>query len=111
MPDKDQRTERLRRAIAQYGPAAIEEQRAESGLTCLSFRSACLDERHVWIDTDLAGQLVIDLEDWNYEATWDNSVASVGALDEDLPGIVQAWLTGATVDECVRLGGRQIPLK
>src|ERR1700719_1820767 len=106
---KDERTERLRQAIGLNTPAASEDQRAEAGLTILSFRSACQDERHVWIDTDLAGRLVIDLEDWNYEATWDNSVAHLGALDDDVPAIVQAWLTGATVEECVRLGGRQIP--
>jgi hypothetical protein len=78
---KEQRTERLRQAITQNAPAAIEDERAEAGLTILSFRSASQDERHVWIDTDLAGRLVIDLEDWNYEATWDNSVAHLGALD------------------------------
>lgn len=104
---KYERTERLRLAIARNAPAAIEDQRAEAGLTTLSLRSACQDVRHVWIDTDLAGHLVLDLEDWNYDATWNNSVAHLGALDEDVPGIVQAWLTGASVEECVRLGGRQ----
>ena len=49
--------------------------------------------------------MVIDLEDWNYEATWDNSVAHLQAADEDVPEIIQAWLTGATVEECIRLGG------
>ena len=105
---KDERTERLRQAIAQNSPAAIENQRAEAGLTTLSFRSACQDERHVWIDTDLAGRLVIDLEDWNCEATWDNSAAHLEALDVDVPGIVQAWLTGAIIAECILLGGCHI---
>ena len=105
---KNERTERLQQAIAESAPAAIEDQRAEAGLTVLSLRSASQDERHVWIDTDLAGQLVIDLEDWKYQVTWDNSVDHLEASDEDVPGIVQAWLTGATVEDCIRIGGRQI---
>jgi hypothetical protein len=61
------------------------------------------------MDTDLAGELVIDLEDWNYEATWDNSVAHLEASDEAAPRIVQAWLGGATAEECCHLGGRLMP--
>jgi len=106
---KDERTGRLRQAIAESAPAAIEDQRADPCLAVLSLRSACCEEKHVWIDTDLAGQLVIDLEDWNYQATWDNSVAHLEASDEDVPEIVQAWLTGATVEECIRMGGHRIP--
>jgi hypothetical protein len=106
---KDERTERLRRAIAESAHAAIEDQRAEAGLTILSLHSVYRHERHVWIDTDLAGELVIDLEDWNCQEAWDNSVAHLKASDEDVPGIVQAWLTGATVEECLHLGGHQIP--
>jgi hypothetical protein len=106
---KDDRTERLRQAITQTAPAAIEDSRAEAGLTILSLRSASQEDRHVRIDTDLAGQLVIDLEDWSSEATWDNSIAHLRAFDDDVPGIVQAWLTGANVQECIRMGGCQIP--
>src|ERR1700722_737520 len=102
---KDDRTECLRQAINNAAPAAVEDERAEAGLTTLSYRSATHPERHIWFDTDLAGQMVIDLEDWNYEATWDNSVAHLQAADEDVPEIIQAWLTGATVEECIRLGG------
>jgi hypothetical protein len=105
---KDARTEGLRRAIAENALGAVEDEGAEAGLTILTLRSASQDERHVWIDTDLAGRLVIDLEDWNCVGTWDNSVAHLEALEKDVPGIVQAWLTGATVEECIRLGGWQI---
>ncbi len=28
--------------------------------------------------------------------------------DEDVPDIVQAWVTGATVEECIGIGGRPI---
>jgi hypothetical protein len=105
---KDQRTERLRQAIGKTASAAVEDQRAEAGLTTLSLCSANQHERHIWIDSNLAGQLVIDLENWSYQGTWDSMVAHLGASDEDVPKIVQAWLSGASVEECIRLGGRYI---
>lgn len=101
---KDDRTSQLRQQIGLGAPAAIEDERAESGLTVLSYRSDCKPERHIWIDTDLAGKLVIDLEDWSDETTWDNSVADLEVPDYRVPVIVQAWLTGATVQECSRAG-------
>lgn len=94
--------------MAQDAPAAVEDRRAEAGSTILSFSSATHPERHVWIDTDLDGSLVIDLEDWNDETTWDSSVAHLTAPDEKVSGIVQGWLTGATIPECVGLGGHQL---
>jgi hypothetical protein len=102
---KDERTRRLRQAITELAPAALPDQRAQAGRTVLSFRSATHPERHTWIDTDLGGTLEIDLEDWTKDTTWDNSVAHLSAPDEKVPGIVQAWLSGATVGECIHLGG------
>ncbi len=68
------------------------------------FRSARRTERHIWIDTYLDAELAIDVEDWDRDATWDNSVVYLQAPDSNLPGVVQAWLTVATVEECVRVG-------
>lgn len=99
----------MRQSIVRIAPAALEDQRAESGLTTLSFQSASYPERHIWIDTDLAGELVIDLEDWNYQASWDNSVAHLEVTDENVPAIVQLWLTGATADDCIRLRKHRSP--
>jgi hypothetical protein len=99
----------IRQAVARLAPEAVEDDRAACGLTTLSFFSTVHAERHVWLDTDLGGSLVIELEDWTYEGTWDNSVAHLKTTDKATPGIIRAWLTGATVDECVRLGGRLVP--
>jgi hypothetical protein len=109
LPKKDERTERLRQEIGCLAPNAIEDRRAEAGLTTLSFSSAVHPERHVWLDTDLGRLLVIDLEDWTFEGTWDNAVAHLGAADETVPVIVRAWLEGGSVEECVRLGGWLFP--
>jgi len=103
---KDERTKRLRQAITQTAPAALEDRRAEAGRTTLSFRSVTHPERHIWIDTDLDGRLEIDLEDWTNETTWDNALVHLTAPDENVPGIVQAWLSGASVRDCIPLGGR-----
>src|SRR5690349_14008722 len=107
---KDSRTGRLREAIRRLTPEALEDGRADSGLTTLSFFSQKHPERHVWLDTDLGGALVIDLEDWTFEGTWDNAVAHLEATDEAAPNIVQAWLSGARLEVCIRLGGRPLPL-
>jgi hypothetical protein len=104
--NKDDRTERLRQEVTLLGQA-IEDDRAEAGLTTLSFGSAICPERHVWLDTDLSGVLAIDLEDWSVEEEWDNAVTRLDATEETAPDIVRAWLTGSSVDECLRLGGRR----
>jgi len=106
---KDQRTSRLRTAIEILGPPIVEDDRAEAGLTTLSYWSASHPERHVWIETRLAGALVVDLEDWTYEETWDNSVAHLEASDDLVPLIVRAWISGASVQDCINLGGRRSP--
>jgi hypothetical protein len=85
MATKDERTKRLREAITRTALSAVEDQRAEGGLTTLSFVSSACPERHVWIDTDLGGSLVIDLEDWTNDGSWDNSVADLTAPDEGVP--------------------------
>lgn len=104
--NKDDRTERIRQAVTFLGQV-IEDDRAEAGLTTLSFASVLYPERHVWLDSDLAGVLAIDLEDWNVEGAWDNAVARLDADDATAPGIVRAWLTGATIEECIELGARR----
>jgi hypothetical protein len=103
LSQKDARTEKLRQAVAHLAPEAVEDDRAACGLTTLSFSSTVHADRHIWLDTDLAGSLIIDLEDWTYKGSWDNSLAHIEASDEATPSIIRAWLVGATVDECVRL--------
>jgi hypothetical protein len=102
LPQKDARTEKLRQAIERLAPEAVEDNRAECGLTTLSYSSTVHVDRHVWLDTDLGGALVIDLEDWTYEGSWDNSVAHIETTADLAPSVIRAWLAGATVEECVR---------
>lgn len=47
--------------------------------------------------------MVLDLEDWTYEATWDNAVAHLEATDEAALSIARAWLAGAALEECILL--------
>lgn len=98
--EKDERTERLRMELDGCGELR-ETGRADSGLTTLSFQSASQSHRHVWIDTDLAGDISIDLEDWTDHGKWDNSVANVTTQDIKLCAAVAiAWLCGVSADEC-----------
>lgn len=81
-----------------------ETDRADSGLTTLSFQSTSHSQRHVWIDTDLAGEISIDLEDWTNHNKWDNSVANVTTQDTNLCAVVAiTWLRGHSVDECMEI--------
>src|SRR5947207_3036161 len=101
LPQKDSRTEKLRQAVSRLAPEPVEDDRAACGLTTLSFFSTVHAERHVWLDTDLGGAFIIDLEDWTYQGSWDNSVAHIETTDDAAPNIIRAWLDVSNrVEEC-----------
>ena len=109
--DKDEHTQLVRERIQHEVPCAVETARADAGLTILSFQSGARGERHVWIDTDLDGDMVVDLEDWNFDGTWDNSVAHLSVPNEDLLiRSVSAWLSGSSLEEVLSMGGNRIPM-
>src|ERR1041384_6298552 len=89
--------DRLRELISDRCPEAQETGRAEADLTALSFQSTTLRNRHVWVNIflDRNWPIVIDLEDWDSNANWDNSVAHFEALTvEGAAGVCVAWLSG-----------------
>lgn len=93
-------TERLK-ALILRSSALNETGRADSGLTTISFQSVQIPRRHVWIDTDLAGRIAIDLEDWENDEKWDNSICNLTVKDiETCAAIALAWLHGTSADEC-----------
>lgn len=103
--EKDDRTERLRSKLMRCHELK-ETDRADSGMTTLSFQSVHFSQRHVWIDTDLSGCISIDIEDWSDNNMWDNSVASFATHDFELcASIAIAWLRGKSEEECRQLGG------
>ncbi|MFO0886346.1 MAG: hypothetical protein U0894_19560 [Pirellulales bacterium] len=92
--EKDERTEWVRSLLKECD-GLKETDRADSCLTTLSYQSVNHIERHVWIDTDIGGEVSIDLEDWTNNEKWDNSVASVATHDIKVAAsIVIAWLKG-----------------
>lgn len=106
---KDSVTEEVRRLLRSH-PDVIETDRAESGLTTLSFQSRSIPNRHVWIDTDLGGELMVDLEDWSNDETWDNSVLHVSGKDHcEGAEIISRWLSGRPVAECAPPSGSTRP--
>lgn len=108
--DKNDDTERLRQLVLKCF-RVVETNRADCSLCTLSFQSITIPKLHVWVDTDLAGQLVIDLEDWEYEGSWDNAVAHLTANDlETCSAIIIAWLTGESIDTCRQLGGSDVDI-
>jgi hypothetical protein len=84
--------EQLRDFIRHKAPDASETDRAEADLRALSYQSTSHSHRHVWIDFD-ADKIGIDLEDWNTDDEWDNTISHVTAatLDE-AARIIQGWL-------------------
>ena len=105
---KNNETEQFKRLLLESNDV-FETDRADSGLTTLSFQSNRTPNLHVWVDTDLAGQLVIDLEDledWQNNERWDNSVAHLAAPNIEIGvSIALAWLNGQGVEACRQLGG------
>jgi hypothetical protein len=103
--EKNDETEMLRRLVL-LSKEVNETGGADCGLTTLSFQSVRYPNRNVWVDTDLAGDLSIDLEDWQNDEAWDNSVAHLTAPSMERAGaIIIAWLSGQSVDACRELHG------
>jgi hypothetical protein len=103
--EKDYSTEALRQKVL-VSNGIIETENADCGLTTLSFQSVLMSNRHVWVDTEGGGQVVVDLEDWLIDDTWDNSIAHFTTPDlEIIARIIINWLNGSTIDECALLGG------
>jgi hypothetical protein len=109
MPEtRDEKTEAVRSLLA---PFATETPYADSGLTTLSFQSTVDPLRHVWIDTDLAGRMIVDLEDWRGTDKWDDSVAHLTINDiAGLAEIAKFWLSGRPLEYCKGLGGEELDL-
>jgi hypothetical protein len=78
---------------------AIEDTaRAECSLTDLAYTSTLFAERHIWIDTmdyDTKHFITVDLEDWNDETNWDNSVLIIQLSNiESVADIAKQWTDG-----------------
>ena len=95
---KDERTGRLRQLLSAL-ECAEETYDAAAGLTTLSFASRKHPERHVWVDTDYLDSTTLDLEDRNFEGTWDNCVKTIdGLCDEGIVSLVRQWLSGRPLE-------------
>ena len=102
---KNQETESLRQLVKLSGEVK-ETGDADANLTTLSFQSVRHGNRHVWVDTDLAGELSVDLEDWQNDEAWDNSVAHVTASSIEVASeIIIAWCRGPLTHLNGRAGG------
>ena len=100
--DKDEATAELRALLRAAHDLREVAERAEAGLTTLAFAGVAHPQRNVWIDTDLAGRIAIDLEDFAVAGEWDNAVARVAADDAAAAvATVRAWLGGADVDAAI----------
>lgn len=102
--EKDALTEGLRQLILEETDVIAETERADVMLINLSFQSLVVPERHVWIDTQMGDgdEYSVDLEDWTYENTWDNAVATVDTSEPAVVrDVVQAWLRGDSLDDAL----------
>ena len=94
--------------IGEYAELQIELVQSGTGdvKITLSFESLVKPDRHVWIDTKMGEDghgFTIDLEDWTYEGSWDNTVATIDTSDPSvIPDVVQAWLRGEPLEACLR---------
>jgi hypothetical protein len=104
---KDEVTATLRRLILQR-PGLRETDSAEAGLTTLSFEGLNRPRRSVWIDTDLKGRTVVDLESEGTEGEPYRSVAQlVPADDLAAVAVVEAWLGGSDLEQCLALAPKK----
>ena len=71
---------------------------ADNSLINISFQSLCYKNRHVWIGY-YRGRYFIDLEDWNDETRFDNTVASFDSKDMNIVcEILAQWFNGTLLD-------------
>ncbi|GHT11338.1 hypothetical protein FACS1894170_04770 [Planctomycetales bacterium] len=95
---------KIQNLIRTVAANAMEDtSRAECSLTDLAYTSTLFAERHVWIDTmDYTAKhcITVDLEDWNDETNWDNSVLTIQLPSiESVADIVKRWTDGDTCCE------------
>ncbi len=102
MAEKDWMTECIRQLILEHSDVLVETGRADTLLITLSFKSKVKPERHVWIDThggETGDVFTVDLEDWQYEGSWDNAVVTVDTdSDAVVRDVTRAWLAGESLD-------------
>jgi hypothetical protein len=92
------------REVLLHSQIVLETDDASASATTLSYQSTRFPERHVWIE--VFEQFQIDLEDWNDDKNWDNSVIHFITPDKlSLIKIAIAWLRGDSVEYCKTLGG------
>jgi hypothetical protein len=105
--EKDAVTDGLRQLILEKIDFIAETDRADEMLINLSFQSRVKPERHVWIDTQPGideDAYSVDLEDWTYEGTWDNAVATVDTTEPSVVSdVVRTWLRGSSLEEALML--------
>jgi len=91
---KDERTTCLREVIKSRAAYAHETERAEVLLYTLSYQSAILPERHVWVET-----APDDLEDWpNESEEWDNALYRVTVESpNEAVALLDTWLSGESL--------------
>lgn len=70
--------------------------RARDAGAVYSYQSKQIPQRHCWIDfASFDPRIVVDLEDWEDDTEWDNSIYRVAlSSDEDLFEIVRSWFHG-----------------
>ena len=102
MAEKDGITEDLRHEIVDNADFLVETDRANLLEITLSFQSRVKPERHAWIDTRMGSSgdgFTVDLEDWAYEKSWDNAVATIDTEDISVArDVTRSWLQGDSLD-------------
>ena len=95
---KDERTTCLRELINKRATYAHETERAEVLLYTLSYQSAILPERHVWVET-APDEITLDLEDWENERDeWDNALYRVTVESpNEAVALLDTWLSGESL--------------
>ncbi len=105
--NKDDQTEQLR-VLLSHSKKIQETDAADSGLSTLSYQSKETPRRNVWIDTDLAGNIKVDIEDLDNDEKWDNSVATFTPTDINICAIITlTWLCGGSILECSEIADRR----
>ncbi len=100
---KDETTTRFRQKILVTLSQVEETDRADDGLTTLSFQSKLYPDRQVWIDTE-GDMLQIDLEDWQNGRAWDNAIARVTVPSVEVAiDLIRDWFLGNSLQNYTNL--------
>ena len=101
--DQAHNTRKIIRRLLSNSPLWMETDCASQSSVSLSYQSLLNPERHIWIETsiEMYGSLGIDIEDWNDDNNWDNSVIHLGTFDSlVLVKIARKWLGGEALEDC-----------